>query len=320
MSQNIALLIKNGYNHTEVIKVKISKVFLRGVGPFQNKKLLYLSLDDQRVLIRGLSGSGKSTLLQVISYLWCKAGNYSLLPPFEMEENGFIAMYLVNYLNENWFIFEGGLSDEEKEEMIRECPDATWVNVSQKENLPKDVNGQEPNILLYDNEISKYGTTLEDSWFFTDDDIKKIVTDRQGAPNVQFQKAALHLKKVLSGKQLLLENNNRWVVQLENRQEKNMPFHTLSLGEKSLFYLYVGIYVYLKENGVLLLDEPAFHLHPEQVISSLAGIEGICREKNAQLLIVSHNQQAWERYEALGLIIDLSPSLALEGNLDDNDE
>ncbi len=61
----------------------------------------------------------------------------------------------------------------------------------------------------------------------------------------------------------------------------------------------------LKPGGVLLLDEPAVHLHPSQVIGLLSTLEGFCRKAGGQMLLVSHNPAIWHRYGELGLTVEL---------------
>jgi ABC-type glutathione transport system ATPase component len=61
----------------------------------------------------------------------------------------------------------------------------------------------------------------------------------------------------------------------------------------------------LKSGGVLLLDEPAVHLHPSQVIGLLSTMEGFCRKAGGQMLLVSHNPAIWQRYNEVGLTVDL---------------
>ncbi len=299
--------------------MKIRSIMLRGIGPFQAKQLLYLSFDDQRVLLRGLSGSGKSTLLQIIAYLWCAGGKQAFDWPFTLKEHDFAGMVLLDYLGEDWLIYLGKLTDKEKEEINKEQPRLRWINVGEQEALPRIAGKEEPNILLYENEVTKYKASSDDHWFFTDEDVRKMAALYEKSGVEDIKKGAPRLKKILTGKQLLLTGQNKWVVQLRDIQQSQLPFESLSLGEKNLFYLYFGVLIYLKQNGVLLLDEPALHLHPDQIVSSLAGVEAICRERKAQLIIVSHNQQAWQRYDALGLVIDLSPQRTIEGNGDEND-
>ena len=296
--------------------MRITDVFIRNLGPFQQKNLLSLSFDDNRVLLRGLSGSGKSTLLSVISYLWCKAGQETRQgAEAPLRGNSFVGMVIKNYEGETWFIFEGHLEPREKTELETYCPKAKWLNLGKNEFLPKSEN--HPNILLFDQSTAHFcqNPKGQSYWFLTDENIREALyrsTDVNGA----FKKQLIQsLDEFLLNKQLFWEKEHLYIKPLGS--DEQLSLSSLSTGEKGLFYLFYGILAFLKPQGVLLLDEPAFYLHPNQIKAILTAIEGICRQKKAQLIIVSHNIEAWERYEALGLVVDLSPHSDWRGSEDE---
>jgi predicted ATP-dependent endonuclease of OLD family len=63
---------------------------------------------------------------------------------------------------------------------------------------------------------------------------------------------------------------------------------------------------WLQPGGVVLIDEPDLHLHPSLILQLLASIENIVAKKNGQLILTSHATDVWQRYDNLGMRIDLT--------------
>ena len=63
---------------------------------------------------------------------------------------------------------------------------------------------------------------------------------------------------------------------------------------------------WLQPGGVVLIDEPDLHLHPSLVSPLLATLENIIRGRSGQLIITSHATELWQRYDNLGLRINLN--------------
>lgn len=63
---------------------------------------------------------------------------------------------------------------------------------------------------------------------------------------------------------------------------------------------------WLQPGGVVLIDEPDLHLHPSLISPLLASIENIVAVKNGQLVMTSHATDIWQRYDNMGLRIDLT--------------
>jgi ABC-type transport system involved in cytochrome c biogenesis ATPase subunit len=81
----------------------------------------------------------------------------------------------------------------------------------------------------------------------------------------------------------------------------------LSAGEKRVLGMLLAVCRQFIPGGVLLVDEPAAHLHPSQVLGLLATLERMALPGGGQIILTSHAPEVWRRYDRLGV------NLALEG-------
>lgn len=87
---------------------------------------------------------------------------------------------------------------------------------------------------------------------------------------------------------------------------KQHTFDELSSGEHQILIMLFTIQRWLKQGGIVLIDEPDLHLHPSIIAPLLAAIENIVSDKKGQLILTSHSTEVWQRYENFGLRIDLT--------------
>ncbi|EAB3177451.1 ATP-binding protein [Salmonella enterica] len=86
----------------------------------------------------------------------------------------------------------------------------------------------------------------------------------------------------------------------------NHSLDALSSGEHQVLIMLFTVQRWLQPGGVVLIDEPDLHLHPSLISPLLASIENIVARKNGQLVMTSHATDIWQRYDNMGLRIDLT--------------
>lgn len=138
----------------------------------------------------------------------------------------------------------------------------------------------------------------------------EMLTDFQRAPQRilqrlnhenprQYQALNEIYTQLLGGKRLMLKTRAPCGAALGRRA----PIGALSRGERALLMLMYAAVCLLKPGGVLLLDHPDIHLHPEQTDAFLSALELVVEEKRGQMLLTSHRSEVWRRYDQLGIRI-----------------
>ena len=289
--------------------MRITDVYLKNIGPFlRQKELFCLHTDDDRVLFTGISGSGKSTALWAMAYLWQLLGKR----PQGSEEHpeGDLAMHVTGLPGGD--LLAGWSCDPAfREEITKRHPGARplFADKSAPDALRGRVTGHTPNMILLDADFhfAQQEKDFHNAWFLTDDDVKDdwpqalSRLNRDNRPCAGEVLAAVN--RLLVDKSLMIDGSGEVQVRLTGN-ERHGP-HQLSMGERHMAVLCFCAACCLKPGGVLLLDEPAVHLHPSQVIGLLSTLEGFCRKADGQMLLVSHNPAIWQRYGELGLSVEL---------------
>ena len=289
--------------------MRITDVYLKNIGPFLRRKELFcLHTDDDRVLITGISGSGKSTALWAMAFLW------RLLDQKPEEEqalpSGDLAMHIKDL--PGGAVLIGWSADPNfREEMAKRHPGSRtlFADKGAPDALRGLVAGDMPNMILLDADFhfAQQSKDFSNAWFLTDDDVKDDWPQalsrlhRDNRPCAGEVLAAVN--RLLVDKDLVIDPDGEVQVRLKSN-ERHGP-HQLSMGERHMAVLCFCAACSLKPGGVLLLDEPAVHLHPSQVIGLLSTLEGFCRKAGGQMLLVSHNPAIWQRYGELGLTVEL---------------
>lgn len=289
--------------------MRITDVYLKNIGPFLRRKELFcLHTDDDRVLITGISGSGKSTALWAMAFLW------RLLDQKPEEEQdlpgGDLAMHIKDL--PGGAVLIGWSADPNfREEMAKRHSGSRtlFADKGAPDALRSLVAGDMPNMILLDADFhfAQHSKDFSNAWFLTDDDVKDDWPQalsrlhRDNRPCAGEVLAAVN--RLLVDKDLVIDPNGEVQVHLKSN-ERHGP-HQLSMGERHMAVLCFCAACCLKPGGVLLLDEPAVHLHPSQVIGLLSTLEGFCRKAGGQMLLVSHNPAIWQRYGELGLTVEL---------------
>ncbi len=289
--------------------MRITDVYLKNIGPFLRRKELFcLHTDDDRVLLTGISGSGKSTALWAMAFLW----QLFREAPIGGREcpGGDLAMHVTGLTDGDVLaVWSGDASF--REGMAKRHPGARplFADRNAPDALCGAVTGDMPNMILLDADFhfARQEKDFENAWFLTDDDVKDDWPQALSRLNRDDRPCAGEVIKavnrLLVDKSLVIDSSGEVQVQLTGN-ERHGP-HQLSMGERHMAVLCFCAACCLKPGGVLLLDEPAVHLHPSQVIGLLSTLEGFCRKANGQMLLVSHNPAIWQRYGELGLTVEL---------------
>lgn len=80
----------------------------------------------------------------------------------------------------------------------------------------------------------------------------------------------------------------------------------LSSGEHQVLIMLFLTLRWLQKGGIILIDEPDLYLHPSLVQGFLATLEHEADTLDAQIIITSHSDDVWKRYEHVGVRIDMS--------------
>ena len=289
--------------------MRITDIYLKNIGPFLRRKEFFcLHTDDDRVLLTGISGSGKSTALWAMAFLWCLMGE----KPEDNEDlpEGDLAMHLIGLQGGD--VLVGWSSDPNFREEIAKChPGAKplFADKGAPDLIRGAITGDMPNMILLDADFhfARQDKNFENAWFLTDDDVKDDWPQALSRLNLENRSCAKDVLKAINrllvDKKLVIDDDGEVQVELTG-DERHGP-HQLSMGERHMAVLCFCAACCLKPGGVLLLDEPAVHLHPSQVIGLLSTLEVFCRKAGGQMLLVSHNPAIWQRYGEVGLTVEL---------------
>lgn len=289
--------------------MRITDVYLKSIGPFLRRRELFrLHTDDDRVLLTGISGSGKSTALWAMAFLWRLLGK---APLNDMESpQGDLAMHITG-LDGGDLLAAWSSDPSFHKEIKKNHPKARFLctDKSAPDGLRGKLLGDVPNMILLDADFHFAGgeKDFQNAWFLTDDDVKDGWPEalsrlhRENSPCAGEVLRAVN--RLLVDKKLVIDENGQVQVELTSSQ-RHGP-HQLSMGERHMAVICFCAACCLKPGGVVLLDEPAVHLHPSQVIGLLSTLEGFCRRAKGQMLLVSHNPALWQRYGELGLTVEL---------------
>ncbi|MFS7309345.1 AAA family ATPase [Rahnella inusitata] len=115
-----------------------------------------------------------------------------------------------------------------------------------------------------------------------------------------------NLNQFFSGKFIEedIQPGQRQQVKLANGDTHTLD--ELSSGEHQVLIMLFMVQRWLQPGGVVLIDEPDLHLHPSLVSPLLATLENIIKRRSGQLIITSHATDLWQRYDNLGLRINLN--------------
>lgn len=292
--------------------MRITSLWIEGLAPFPQGKLLRWDMDESRVLFYGVSGSGKTTAFRAAAWLWAALGAFLRgESPAAPPERGGAAM-LLSLENQASFLVAAG-EEAFLERARAQCPGLGGLALAKKGPLPW---GRKPagfsNLCLADGDwrAERRPSSFRNAWFLTDDDLLKAWPEVLGEAlfkkDPQALKVQAAISALLNGKRL--EAGAKGLRAVLSGGESHPPL-MFSTGEKRVCLLCVMAGLCLKPGGVLMLDEPDVHLHPAQVLGLLSTLENLVLDRDGQILLISHRQEVWRRYEALGLALEMEGGL-----------
>jgi predicted ATPase len=72
--------------------------------------------------------------------------------------------------------------------------------------------------------------------------------------------------------------------------------YELSSGERQVFIFVAMLHRWLREGGLVLIDEPDLHLHPSLRGALLSRLQRIVMKQQGQLFITSQSERLWKDY------------------------
>lgn len=81
----------------------------------------------------------------------------------------------------------------------------------------------------------------------------------------------------------------------------------LSSGERQMLLLIAYTVAFLRDGGVVLIDEPDLHIHISMVAQLMETLELVVRERHGQLIVASHSQLVWDWFSLDAERIEMSP-------------
>jgi len=99
-------------------------------------------------------------------------------------------------------------------------------------------------------------------------------------------------------------------LEIERIEEPRPPSHSwiaLSSGERQMLLLVIYTVCLLRENSILIIDEPDLHIHIAMVTQLMETLERTARERKGQLIVASHSQLVWDWFARDEERIQLGP-------------
>ncbi len=72
------------------------------------------------------------------------------------------------------------------------------------------------------------------------------------------------------------------------------PWTALSSGERQMLLLFIYTVCLLRDDSILLIDEPDLHIHIGMVAQVMETLEQVVCEHKGQLIVASHSQLVWD--------------------------
>jgi len=93
----------------------------------------------------------------------------------------------------------------------------------------------------------------------------------------------------------------------ESGQSYQHAIENLSSGEKQMLLMVGFTVAFLREGGIVLIDEPDLHIHISMVAQLMETLELIVRQRGGQLIAASHSELVWERFSRDAERVELNP-------------
>ena len=307
----------------------------------------------KRMLLQGGNGSGKTTIIESIAGLWNLFGemidgsSMSFSFPRTSRWNASLtAMELGDFPKpgDSFWIACGGSNEINDLKLANpdtpiaslyrvatnlrvELPPGDWKTIKLRsqqgmEPLPNIVHyppdhrspnpsrGSVKRLDLYDkNWLAVYDADYDlDSLLFT---IRAMDPEK-------FEESIILLDRLLlpSGKQLdgVQDRQGRLLIDIiGERKQQPHPWIALSSGERQMLLLVVYAVCLLRDDSILLIDEPDLHIHVGMVKQLLDTLYSVAEKRNCQLIVSGHSQVLWDWFGLDAEMITLGAWQEAEG-------
>ena len=90
-------------------------------------------------------------------------------------------------------------------------------------------------------------------------------------------------------KELYIDRDKGFLVKSTSGEERNIPLHKLSSGEKNEFNLFFKLIFLTDRDSIILIDEPEISLHVEWQNAFIQDLQGIIEKNNFRVIIATHS-------------------------------
>ncbi len=113
-----------------------------------------------------------------------------------------------------------------------------------------------------------------------------------------------------AGKRVSAEEGREGRLHIERFEEPRLPPHpwtALSSGERQFLLFVVYTVCLLREDSILLIDEPDLHIHIGMVKQLLATLSSVAEKRRCQMIVAGHSQLLWEWFTLKAEKVSLGP-------------
>ena len=90
-------------------------------------------------------------------------------------------------------------------------------------------------------------------------------------------------------KELYIDRDKGFLVKSTSEEQRIIPLHKLSSGEKNEFNLFFKLIFLTDRDSIILIDEPEISLHVEWQNAFIQDLQGIIEKKNFRVIIATHS-------------------------------
>lgn len=139
--------------------------------------------------------------------------------------------------------------------------------------------------------LIKHRLSYEGSNLFDKEGKNKDEIEQQLSNTELVQSINSLLKRFLKlNLKITLKSSIDWTFSFNiQKNDKDIDFKNLSAGEKGIIHLIFSLYGYDIEEGLILIDEPELHLHPQLQKKYLMIMEQESKNRDVQFIIATHS-------------------------------